>query len=91
MSENGNINWERLARMNTHQLQIMILEELNRGGEPMSAKLLAETFMERENLPYKVMLGQLSYHVRCLHKAGLIEMTHQIPRRGSRESFYVVA
>ena len=77
------IEWEKLARMNTHQLQVMILEVMAESEEPMSPKLLSDHF----DLP----IGNVSYHVKCLHGARLIEMVDTAQRRGATEHFYTVA
>ncbi|HEU5062238.1 MAG TPA: helix-turn-helix domain-containing protein [Solirubrobacterales bacterium] len=75
------IDWERLARTKIHPLRISILEALGiDGGRTLSSNELA--------LELQVRLGNASYHVKELFKAGLLELVETKQRRGASEHFY---
>jgi DNA-binding transcriptional ArsR family regulator len=75
------LNWERLARAAMPPIRVDILDQL-RAGEA-SPRQMADRLREP--------LGNVSYHVRQLRDAGLIELTRTQPRRGAVEHFYVLA
>ncbi len=67
-----------IVKMMAHPLRIKILRYLE--DHVASPSQLADEF--------GVVVGTASYHVRVLHKFGLIELVRQIPRRGAIEHFY---
>lgn len=75
------VNWELLARANTHPLRISIVEVLGLdGGRTLSPKDLSFELW--------APLSTVNYHVTELAKAGLIELIDQRQVRGAIEHFY---
>jgi predicted ArsR family transcriptional regulator len=75
------MNWQLLARANTHPLRISILEALAiDGGRTLSPS----------NLSYelRVPLSNINYHVTELCRTGLVELAGERPVRGATEHFY---
>ena len=76
------MDWQRLARANTHPLRISILEvlELDDGGRVLSPS----------DLSYELhaALSKVNYHVTELAKAEMIELVSERPVRGATEHFY---
>lgn len=69
---------ERMLRALTHPTRLRIVVAMSKGEA--SAKELAELFGQT--------IGSVSYHVRALHDAGLIEATRRTRRRGAIETHY---
>jgi DNA-binding transcriptional ArsR family regulator len=78
----GSVNWELLARSNTHPLRVAILEVLD-GGRALSPKVLS--------VELRAPLGTVNYHVTQLAKSGLVELVRERQVRGATEHFYRVA
>ena len=75
------MNWQLLARANTHPLRVSILEVLNLdGGRTLSPKDLS--------LELQAPLSTVNYHVTELAKAGLVEIVGERQVRGAIEHFY---
>ena len=75
------MNWQLLARANTHPLRVSILEVLGMGeGRTLSPSDLSYEL--------RTPLSNISYHVTELHRAGLVELTGERPVRGATEHFY---
>ncbi len=75
------MNWQLLARANTHPLRVSILEVLGLdGGRTLSPKDLS--------LELQAPLSTVNYHVTELAKAGLLELVDQRQVRGAVEHFY---
>jgi DNA-binding transcriptional ArsR family regulator len=75
------MNWQLLARANTHPLRISILEVLGMdGGRTLSPSDLSSEL--------RTPLSNVNYHVTELRRAGLIELTSERPVRGATEHFY---
>ena len=75
------MNWELLARANTHPLRVSILEVLNLdGGRTLSPKDLS--------LELQAPLSTVNYHVTELRKCGLLEVVDERQVRGAIEHFY---
>jgi predicted ArsR family transcriptional regulator len=75
------MDWQRLARANTHPLRISVLEVLAMdGGRTLSPSDLSYEL--------RVPLSNVNYHVTELVKSGLIELTSQRQVRGATEHFY---
>jgi hypothetical protein len=75
------LDWQRLARANTHALRISILEVLCiDGGRTLSPKDLS--------IELQAPLSTVNYHVTELARAGLLEMTGERQVRGAVEHFY---
>src|SRR5690349_11231629 len=75
------MNWERLARANTHPLRVSILEVL---------ALDEGRTLSPSDLSYELRtpLSNVNYHVTELHRTGLLELTDERPVRGATEHFY---
>jgi len=82
MTRNGvSLDWQRLARANTHALRISILEVLTiDGGRTLSPKDLS--------IELQAPLSTVNYHVTELAKADLLELTGERQVRGAVEHFY---
>lgn len=75
------MNWQLLARANTHPLRVSILEVLGLdGGRTLSPKDLSQEL--------QAPLSTVNYHVTELTKAGLLELVDQRQVRGAVEHFY---
>jgi hypothetical protein len=75
------VDWQLLARANTHPLRVSILEVLGLdGGRTLSPKDLS--------LELQAPLSTVNYHVTELAKVGLLELVDQRPVRGAIEHFY---
>lgn len=75
------MNWQLLARANTHPLRISILEILAMdGGRTLSPS----------DISYELRspLSNVNYHVTELRRAGLVELVGERPVRGATEHFY---
>ena len=77
------MNWERLARANTHPLRVSILEVLGiDGGRTLSPKDLS--------LELQAPLSTVNYHVTELRHSNLVEVVDERQVRGAIEHFYRV-
>jgi predicted ArsR family transcriptional regulator len=75
------MDWQRLARANTHPLRISVLEVLAMdGGRTLSPSDLSYEL--------RVPLSNVNYHVTELVKSSLIELASQRQVRGATEHFY---
>ncbi|HEY5815045.1 MAG TPA: helix-turn-helix domain-containing protein [Solirubrobacterales bacterium] len=75
------MNWERLARANTHPLRVSILEVLSLdGGRILSPKDLS--------LELRAPLSTVNYHVTELRHSNLVEVIDERQVRGAIEHFY---
>ncbi|MFI5025261.1 MAG: helix-turn-helix domain-containing protein [Solirubrobacterales bacterium] len=75
------MDWQLLARANTHPLRISILEVLEMdGGRCLSPSDLA--------CELRMPLSNVNYHVTELHRTGLLELAGERPVRGATEHFY---
>ncbi|MGH2974522.1 MAG: helix-turn-helix domain-containing protein [Solirubrobacterales bacterium] len=75
------MNWQLLARANTHPLRISILEVLGMdGGRTLSPSDLSYEL--------RTPLSNVNYHVTELHRTGLVELAAERPVRGATEHFY---
>lgn len=75
------MNWELLARANTHPLRVSILEVLGiDGGRTLSPKDLS--------LELRAPLSTVNYHVTELRRSGLLEIVGERQVRGAVEHFY---
>jgi len=75
------MNWERLARANTHPLRVSILEVLTLDkGRTLSPSDLSYEL--------RTPLSNVNYHVTELHRTGLVDLTDERPVRGATEHFY---
>jgi predicted ArsR family transcriptional regulator len=78
------MNWQLLARANTHPLRISILEVLAMDdGRTLSPNELAYEL--------RTPLSNVNYHVIQLLNSGLVELTGERPVRGATEHFYRLA
>jgi len=75
------VNWERLARANTHPLRVSILEVLGiDDGRTLSPKDLS--------LELQAPLSTVNYHVTELRRSNLVEVVDERQVRGAIEHFY---
>ena len=75
------MNWQLLARANTHPLRISILEVLGiDGGRTLSPSDLSYEL--------RTPLSNVNYHVTELRRTGLVELAWERPVRGATEHFY---
>ena len=75
------MNWELLARANTHPLRVSILEVLGLDdGRTLSPKDLS--------LELQAPLSTVNYHVTELRRSGLVEIVDERQVRGAIEHFY---
>jgi predicted ArsR family transcriptional regulator len=75
------MNWQLLARANTHPLRISILEVLALdGGRTLSPSDLSYEL--------RTPLSNVNYHVTELRRTGLVELASERPVRGATEHFY---
>lgn len=75
------MNWQLLARANTHPLRISILEVLGMdGGRTLSPSELSYEL--------RTPLSNVNYHVTELRRTGLVELARERPVRGATEHFY---
>jgi predicted ArsR family transcriptional regulator len=75
------MNWQLLARANTHPLRISILEVLGMdGGRTLSPSDLSYEL--------RTPLSNVNYHVTELRRTGLVELAGERPVRGATEHFY---
>jgi hypothetical protein len=80
----GIVNWQLLARANTHPLRISILEVLGMdGGRTLSPSDLSYEL--------RTPLSNVNYHVTELRRTGLVELAGERPVRGATEHFYCEA
>lgn len=77
------LDWKAIAEAKVHPVQLHILKVLGRGkGKERSPNMLAMETGEP--------LGNVSYHMNALKKAGLVAVVRTAPRRGAVEHFYKV-
>jgi predicted ArsR family transcriptional regulator len=75
------VNWERLARANTHPLRVSILEVLSiDSGRTLSPKDLS--------LELQAPLSTVNYHVTELRRSNLVVVVDERQVRGAIEHFY---
>ena len=75
------MNWERLARANTHPLRVSILEVLSIDmGRTLSPKDLS--------VELQAPLSTVNYHVTELRRSKLVEVVDERQVRGAIEHFY---
>lgn len=75
------MNWQLLARANTHPLRISILEVLALDG----GRVLSPSDLSYE---LRTPLSNVNYHVTELNRTGLVELVGERPVRGATEHFY---
>jgi DNA-binding transcriptional ArsR family regulator len=79
-----NVPWEALSRAFIHPQRVSILEVLAMdGGRVLSPNELSQEL--------QASIKTVSYHVRELAKAGLLELDDERPVRGAVEHFYSLA
>jgi hypothetical protein len=79
--DDGFVDWQNLARANTHHLRVAILEVLSiDGGRTLSPKDLS--------VELQAPLSTVNYHVRELARSGLVELRGERQVRGAIEHFY---
>lgn len=75
------MNWELLARANTHPLRVSILEVLSiDSGRTLSPKDLS--------LELQAPLSTVNYHVTELRHSNLVQVVDERQVRGAIEHFY---
>lgn len=88
------IDWRRVAHAFVNPIRVSILEAMAEKQVPLSATELQRLDMQDEDLQRLDLsskgLPTVSYHLKTLRKAGLVQKTHQRQIRGSFEKFYVL-
>ena len=85
------LDYQRIAEAFVHPLKLRILALM---AEPPPPRAVGEGAPEPGWSPNSLYvaageaLGNVSYHVRQLEKAGLIELVATKPRRGALEHYY---
>jgi|SRR3954454_316576 len=75
------MDWQLLARANTHPLRISIMEVMEMDdGRCLSPSELAYEL--------RMPLSNVNYHVTELHHSGLLELAGERQVRGATEHFY---
>lgn len=75
------MNWELLARANTHPLRVSILEVLSIDrGRTLSPKDLS--------VELQAPLSTVNYHITELRRSNLVEVVDERQVRGAIEHFY---
>lgn len=82
-------DWAEFTRL-VHPMQVAIVEALLWIGQPLSAKDFSLLF-EGEIQQAAVKTSFMSYHVRALARAGLLELLGTESVRGAVRKFYFVA
>lgn len=78
------VNWEQLARAETHELRVSILEALSiDGGRTLSPKELVYEL--------QTPLATVNYHTTVLYRAGILRLAHERQVGGALEHFYCFA
>ena len=78
------MNWQLLARANTHPLRVSILEVLAMDG----GRVLSPSDLSQE---LQMPLSNVNYHVTELAETGLVELAFKRQVRGATEHFYRTA
>lgn len=78
------LDWEAVARTAMSPIAVAVLELLNVVADNPSPERSPVDLAAVLDTP----LGVVSYHVRMLHKRGLIELARTEPRRGALQHFY---
>lgn len=77
----GSVNWEQLARAETPELRISILEVLSiDGGRTLAPNELAYELQSP--------LANVNHHTTTLVRAGILRLAHERQVRGTMEHFY---
>ena len=80
----GSVNWEILARSETPQLRVSILEVLSiDGGRTLAPNELAYEL--------QTPLTTVNHHTTTLVRAGILRLAHERQVRGTMEHFYCAA
>ena len=74
------MNWERLARTETHPLRVSILEALASTAAQLSPKALSAAL--------EAPLSTVNYHVTELGNSELVKLVEKVQVRGATEHFY---
>ena len=85
-SDEVRLDWERIARVQTHPLQVAVLRlmtEMPPDEWGWSPTMLADRLGEK--------LPNIAYHVRRLVDVGLLELADTRPRGGAIEHLYRLA
>jgi DNA-binding transcriptional ArsR family regulator len=81
----GPFDWDALIPITVHPVKVAIIEAMEWIEVPVSPKELDRAFDEE----FGVSL--VSYHMRTLADAGLVERVRQQSVRGAVQSFYTLA
>jgi DNA-binding transcriptional ArsR family regulator len=79
------IDWERLARAETHPIRVAVIEKLS--ADPREGGWSPNLLSRELGVP----LGDAAYHVKKLRDAGLLVLVGTRQRRGALEHFYALA
>jgi DNA-binding transcriptional ArsR family regulator len=92
-SRAASLDYQRIAESFVHPLKIRILALMAEPPPPRAAAEGSEPGWSPNSLYVAAgqPLGNVSYHVRQLEKAGLIELVATKQRRGALEHYYTLA
>lgn len=86
MSPSSNpFNWDALIPISVHPVKVAIIEALQWIAVPLSPRELDRLFDE------ELGVSLISYHMRTLADAGVVEKVRQQSVRGALQSFYTLA
>ena len=78
-------NWDCLIAGIVHPVKVAIIEAMEWVELPLSPRELDQMFDEQFGL------SLVSYHVRTLSEAGLVEKVRERPVRGALQTFYTLS
>lgn len=78
-------NWHSLIPLTVHPAKVAIIEAMEWIGVPLSPKELDRVFDE------EIGVSLVSYHMRTLVGAGVVERVRQESVRGALQSFYTLS
>ena len=88
------IDWRRVAHAFVSPIRVSIREAMDEKRIPLSATELQRLDRQDEVLQRLDLSSQglptVSYHLKTLREADLVQKTHQRQVRGSYEKFYVL-
>ena len=88
------LDYQRIAEAFVHPLKLRVLALMAEPPPPRADSQGAPEPGWSPNSLYAALgepLGNVSYHIRQLDKAGLIELVAVKPRRGALEHYYMLA
>jgi hypothetical protein len=81
-ANNGTSPWDECVPHFLHPIKVAIIEALLWIQEPLSARSIERLMDDGTNV------ALVSYHLRCMAEAGVVEQAEQVPVRGAIQTFY---